>query len=214
MTITRIIIDVPETLDERQQYEMRTMLSDALHEFAMGARGDARGYVDRVYAKVEAGSGFDLEEKIAQVKRRVALAKLMHGPALNFRVEPVRFPMSVYAFYRTCGMHELPAAAALLRLLPASQYGEREGWKVDHEGGFTLHGPNDVRYRWNEHEWERDGERPRVRDEQGVVHWAHLPRGENPTQYGELSTTCGLRMTDHVSAAGSAITCAKCLERT
>lgn len=203
---TRIIIEVPEELDVRQQYEMRTMLSDALHEFATGPRGDAHAYVERCYRN----NGKDGEDKVLQVKRRVALAKLLHGPALNFRSEPVRFPMPVYAFYRTCGAHELPAAAALLRLLPASQYGEREGWTVDHDSGFTLHGPNDVRYRWNEHVWERDGALPRVRDAHGAVHWAHLPRGESPAEYGELSTACGVRLADHTDASGSLISCLKC----
>lgn len=209
---TRLIIEVPEELDEKQQYELRTMLGDALHEFATGPRGDARGYVERGYGKMDSGWGFDLEAKVEQVKRRVALAKLLHGPAMGFRSEPVRFPMPVYAFYRTCGAHELPAATALLKLLPASWYGDREGWLVrDDESGLTLHGPNDVRYRWNDHAWERDGERPRVSDAQGVVHWAHLPRGENPAKYGELSTSCGIRMSDHANAAGATITCQKCL---
>lgn len=159
---TRLIIEVPEELDERQQYELRTMFGDAFHEFATGPRGDACKYVEDKAARLRNGfdgmaAGQTFEDKVSQVKRRVALAKLLHGPALNVRVEPVRFPMPVYMYYRTCGAHELSAATVLLHLLPATSPGDRGEWMV-HEGedGLEVYAPKgDVFFRWHGETWER-----------------------------------------------------------
>lgn len=88
MPRTKIIIDVLEELDTLQLRELRTVLGDAIHEFATGPRCDARAYVSRNYGEPRAtDASFDPIKKIEQVERRVALAKLLHGPALNVRVE-------------------------------------------------------------------------------------------------------------------------------
>ncbi len=80
----KIVLTVDDGLTEQERTDLRYLLSDALGEFA-GHRTPADDYVARRYP----GPDYfpDREEKVAQVRRRNALARKLHGAALSFEVE-------------------------------------------------------------------------------------------------------------------------------
>jgi len=158
---TKIVLTVDDGLTPQEINDLQLLFVDALGEFA-SRRSPAEKYVQERYVRTEK-DGVVVHtfgekgnaNKVEQVKRRIALAKKLHNPALHIETESVtpHEPTPVYTYYRTCPQDDLPAMSAVLDLLPASQYGNRHGWVVlrDAETGMLiLEGPDDERAVWSD----------------------------------------------------------------
>lgn len=95
---TKILMVVADDLSQQEIKDLRYLLTDALAGFVV-ARSDAREYVVRRY---RAEDGVDVDEKIAQVSRRVKLARKLHDAALSHEV--FRDDKLVYDVLTRCRM--------------------------------------------------------------------------------------------------------------
>lgn len=149
MTVaSKIILTVEDGLSRQEMDDLQYLFADALGEFAV-RRTDARTYVENRYPGAD--FLFNHEEKIAQVERRIALAKKLHSAALQPEYEHVlpHKPVTVYAFYQFCDEDDLGAASALLAFLPAAQFNERKGWMVSRAGHVLIvEGPDEQKAFW------------------------------------------------------------------
>ena len=158
---TKIVLTVDDGLTPQEVNDLQLLLVDALGEFA-SRRSPAEKYVQERYVRTEADGVVvhtfgekGTATKIEQVKRRIALAKKLHNPALHVETESAlpHEPTPVYTYYRTCAEDDMPAMSAALDLLPASQYGTRHGWAVRRDaetGMLLLEGPDDERAVWSD----------------------------------------------------------------
>lgn len=91
---TLIMITLDDDLNDEQQNDLRYLLSDAVSEFASRRsvlQLDDSYSVDAYIAKrYPADGGYSaqwLADKRAQVARRVKLARDLHGPCLQMKIE-------------------------------------------------------------------------------------------------------------------------------
>lgn len=84
---TKITLTVDDGLTAEEINDLRFMFTDAFGEFA-ARRTPARDYVESRYA----GKDYlpDREEKVAQVRRRTALATKLYNAGFNVEVVPVK----------------------------------------------------------------------------------------------------------------------------
>jgi hypothetical protein len=79
----KIILTLEVDISEQEQKDLEYLISDALAEFAT-RRYPAKDYVDERYPKTNEGYNWvDRTEKVAQVERRIDLARKLHNAALH-----------------------------------------------------------------------------------------------------------------------------------
>jgi len=152
---TKIVLTVDDGLTQQEIDDLHYLLVDALGEFA-SARSPAEQYVEKRYVRREADGivvhTFGEEgnrKKVEQVKRRVALAKKLHNPALHVETESVtpHGVMPAHEYYETCSEDDRTAMNAAAELLEM----QFQGWSVQRESGILLlDGPEDQRAFWHE----------------------------------------------------------------
>jgi len=81
--ITKIVLTVEDGLTEQEQTDLRYLLVDALGEFA-ARRTPAASYVETRYPDDKHYFAYD--DKLAQVERRIVLARKLHNASLAFEV--------------------------------------------------------------------------------------------------------------------------------
>ena len=93
----KIILTVDDDITEEEQKDLQYLLSDALSEFAT-CRSPAKDYVANRYP----GKDYlpDRLDKVAQVERRIDLARKLHNAALH--PEVLRLETPVAPQERTC----------------------------------------------------------------------------------------------------------------
>lgn len=147
---TKIILNIEEGLSRQEMDDLRYLLADAVSEFAV-ARTTPEDYVERHYSYA-VFHGDERAQKVEQVRRRVALAAKLQPSTtvLDYEHSLPHAPMPIWDYYAHCEEDDLPAMAAALRLLPATQFGERKGWVVLREQGvLTIRGPDEQRATWD-----------------------------------------------------------------
>lgn len=148
----KITLDVSEGLSAQEVEDLRFLLVDALGEFA-SRRSPPELYVIKRYTN--AFSPNETLKKIEQVRRRIALARKLHNPALAVSVQDVPIPsetspMPVMEYYASCPDDDVQAMTAVLHVLPASDFvrGERAGWRVWRDGDTLVLGGPEAQQAW------------------------------------------------------------------
>lgn len=118
---TKITMTLEDDLTQQECDDLQLLMCDAFSEFAT-RRWPPDDYVDSRYPVTNEGySWVNRPEKVAQVKRRVALAQKLHHGAFSHVIEPEpREPKRIYDTVRwlreTFGMDEAEARATYNQL--------------------------------------------------------------------------------------------------
>lgn len=155
---TTITLTLDDTLTPQEQEDLRNILPDALDRFVT-TRAYPEDYVTRRYPIAGAHDKAVFDDKVAQVKRRVALALKLHTAALNQRVEaetPPLAPGHVLTYEQFLDQsYVLGAVAAAAELtVIAAKLGE--GWAIAYQDGTWIALGNGMQFVWRANfAWKR-----------------------------------------------------------